>query len=290
MRYFFSGPTLFLRGRFTAASTGTGGGIGAVSTIFNHTVANVRDEADPLPLLRRIAAGEGFFGDFFGLLTAVEQRHCCICQYDAVTAFVTAGIAGHPGSAGTINVIVTSTEGLAPGALLGAIVTATEAKTEALRMLGHACTGTPTDAVVIACEDEAGHEYAGCATPIGERIRASVLQGVTESLRRSSGEAMRTEPSFFIYSRHGGGHWVEWTPENCPYYPCHFEGQRCDYCYCPFYPCMDETLGDLIEGTNGRKVWACTRCRLIHEEIIADYLKKHPEASLRELKHLRERR
>jgi adenosylcobinamide hydrolase len=52
---------------------------------------------------------------------------------------------------------------------------------------------------------------------------------------------------------------------------------------------MDESLGDLIEGTDGRMVWACTRCRLIHEEKIADYLKKNPEASLQELKQLRPR-
>lgn len=289
MRYFFSGPTLFLRGRFAAASTGAGGGCKTVSTIFNHTVAKDWNEHDPLPLLQRVAEAEGFFGDFFGLLTAVGQRHCCICQYDEVTAFVTAGVSVRPGEAGTINTIVASREGLAPGALLGAIVTATEAKTEALRVLGHAFTGTPTDAVVIACEGEVSHEYTGRATPIGERIRACVLQGVQESLRRSSGEVVRSRPSFFIYSRHGGGHWVEWNPEGCPYYPCHFEGQRCDFCYCPFYPCMDESLGDLIEGTDGRKVWACTRCRLLHEEKIADYAKKNPEASLQELKHLRER-
>jgi hypothetical protein len=39
------------------------------------------------------------------------------------------------------------------------------------------------------------------------------------------------------------GHWVEWSPEGCPYYPCHFEGQQCDFCYCPLYPCLDTSLG-----------------------------------------------
>ena len=29
----------------------------------------------------------------------------------------------------------------------------------------------------------------------------------------------------------------------CEFYPCHFEGQYCDFCYCPFYPCGDSSTG-----------------------------------------------
>ncbi|MDP6613031.1 MAG: cysteine-rich small domain-containing protein, partial [Candidatus Hydrothermarchaeota archaeon] len=25
--------------------------------------------------------------------------------------------------------------------------------------------------------------------------------------------------------------------EKCEYYPCHFQGQDCTWCFCPFYPC-----------------------------------------------------
>ena len=75
-------------------------------------------------------------------------------------------------------------------------------------------------------------------------------------------------------------------PGECPYYPCHFEGQCCDYCYCPFYPCGDEELGQYVTGSNGRKVWNCSRCGLLHKQGIARYLGRNPEASLKKLKKL----
>lgn len=64
---------------------------------------------------------------------------------------------------------------------------------------------------------------------------------------------------------------------NCEYYPCHFEGQDCTFCFCPFYPCGDErTGGELIQRTTGGSVWSCAGCRLIHRGDIA-------EKALREL-------
>jgi len=74
------------------------------------------------------------------------------------------------------------------------------------------------------------------------------------------------------------------VPETCPYYPCHFEGQACDFCYCPLYPCRDEGLGEWVESANGGKVWNCAECTLLHEPETAAYLKKYPSAGLDELK------
>ncbi len=49
--------------------------------------------------------------------------------------------------------------------------------------------------------------------------------------------------------------------EECEYYPCHFEGQDCSFCFCPFYPCLIyETGGVLKDG----RVWSCLRCEFIH--------------------------
>jgi adenosylcobinamide hydrolase len=79
---------------------------------------------------------------------------------------------------------------------------------------------------------------------------------------------------------------VEWSPGGCPYYPCHFEGQRCDFCYCPLYPCQDPSLGQWVESRNGGRVWNCAGCTLLHTPEVAEYLKKHPEAGLRELKRV----
>ncbi len=57
----------------------------------------------------------------------------------------------------------------------------------------------------------------------------------------------------------------------CEYYPCHFEGQDCTWCYCPFYPCLDnETGGKLkISSRTRREVWSCIDCRWIHEDEVA---------------------
>jgi adenosylcobinamide hydrolase len=288
MKYFLDSDTLFLRGSFTAASTGPGGGLSRVSTIFNHTVPPAWDHDHPEREVETITARAGFSGDAFGLFTSVPMRNLCILQYDFITAFVTASVPAEAGSRNaarhTINIIVHSAEGLAHGALLETIMTATGAKAEALRSAGYAITGTITDAIVVACEGPAVHTYAGSATPAGSRVQACVRKGVEEALRRNSGEVQRGRPSLFIMSRFGGGHWVEWMPEGCQYYPCHMPGQRCDFCYCPFYPCRDELLGQWVEGSQGDLVWNCARCTLLHEPETADYLEKNPEASLDELK------
>jgi adenosylcobinamide hydrolase len=289
MRYYFDSGTLFIRGSFHAASTGITGGIRQVSTLLNHTVPKVWNHKEPEKELEFIAAAAGINQDFFGLLTTVPMQHCCVLQYDFITVFITAGVRRElPENAGTINIIVCSSEGMEDSALLESIMVVAEAKAEALQAMDLPLTGTPTDALIIGCEGTIKHRYAGRITDPGRRIRESVLHGVPEAVRRHDAADL-SPPSFFIFSRFKGEHWVEWTPKDCPYYPCHFPGQRCDFCYCPFYPCGDEKLGTWEESSNGRKVWSCAQCTLLHEPEISDYLKKFPEASLMELIRKRER-
>ena len=58
---------------------------------------------------------------------------------------------------------------------------------------------------------------------------------------------------------------------DCEYYPCHFKGQDCTFCFCPFYPCEDtRTGGKLITKSTGGTVWSCIDCRLIHEEKMSE--------------------
>ncbi|MDW7732761.1 MAG: threonine-phosphate decarboxylase CobD [Methanolobus sp.] len=61
---------------------------------------------------------------------------------------------------------------------------------------------------------------------------------------------------------------------SCEYYPCHFEGQDCTFCFCPFYPCKDErTGGQWIESSSGGNVWSCLYCDIIHRpEVVDDVL------------------
>lgn len=295
MRYVVHHHTLFIRGTFRAVSTGIDGGVADVDTIVNHTVPKHFDHADPGGYLDRVIAREGYGPAYFGLLTAVPMRDLCIMQIDGITAFVTGGVTNpDPADDGphTINIIVVCRETLSPGAMLEAIITATEAKADALRSLGYDFSGTTTDAVVIAHEGAPPiHRYAGSLTDAGSRIRTAVRAGVRESIRRNNGEVTRKEPSFFIFSRYGGTRFVEWKEkgEACPYYPCHFPGQRCDFCYCPLYPCGDESLGEWMESSSGGQVWNCSHCELVHIPGVADYLRRHPEASLLELKRVRDR-
>jgi len=289
MRYYFDTSTLFIRGTFRAASTGISGGIRSVSSLINHTVPEGWSHEEPEKELEFVAAGAGIGRDFLGLLTAVPVQRCCVLQYDFVTVFITAGIGRKPAThAGTINIIICSTEGMEDAALLETIMVATEAKAEALQEIGLALTGTPTDAVIAGYEGIVKHRYAGRLTDMGRCVRAAVLYGIPQAIKRHDAPDQSGHSTFFIFSRFKGEHWVEWSSHDCPYFPCHFPGQRCDFCYCPFYPCRDEKLGQWAESSLKGKVWNCARCTLLHEPEIAEYLKEFPGASRAELIRLRE--
>jgi adenosylcobinamide hydrolase len=284
MRYYLDSTTLFIRGSFRAASTGPSGGIRPVSTLISQSVPADRTNPDPEKELELVATREGIDKHYFGLLTPVPVTQSCIFRYDFITVFITAGIHRETlPTAGAINIIICSSEGMDDEALLGTIMVATEAKTEALNRMDLPLTGTPGDAVISASEGMEKHRHAGRLSEVGRRVREAVLQGVPSAIQRREAAVPADRPGFFIFSRIKGEHWVEWAPQNCPYYPCHFEDQRCDYCYCPFYPCGDESLGQWATGTNSGKVWNCARCTLLHRTAVADYLTKFPGASREEL-------
>jgi len=294
MRYYLRSSSLIIRGKFRVCSSGTDGGIRNCTTIINHQVPHEFSD-DPKKELEYLTFSLGLsYHHTAGLLTAVEMNTLCVLSWDGLMVFVTAGIT-HPdpagfsesvpdSSPGTINIIVCVQDFL-DQALVDAVITVTEAKSLALFDAGHNFAGTVTDAVIIASEGTSRIRYAGSGTESGRRIHEAVYVGVTKALLRQS-DTKRKKPSFFIRSGIGGHHWVLWEKEHCPYYPCHFAGQRCDFCYCPLYPCGDTTLGDWIEKPGQAPVWACTRCVLNHHPVITHHLLKNPEASLAELKSL----
>jgi threonine-phosphate decarboxylase len=74
------------------------------------------------------------------------------------------------------------------------------------------------------------------------------------------------------------------TGKECKYYPCHFEGQDCTFCFCPFYPCGDESKGRLIVGGNGKCVWTCKDCDDIHRlEVVNKILEFLGEKKIEEV-------
>ncbi len=58
--------------------------------------------------------------------------------------------------------------------------------------------------------------------------------------------------------------------KDCEYYPCHFEGQDCSFCFCPFYPCLIYETGGRLKDDN---IWSCSDCFFIHEKERAEEIK-----------------
>lgn len=58
---------------------------------------------------------------------------------------------------------------------------------------------------------------------------------------------------------------------DCEYYPCHFPGHDCTFCFCPFYPCLDSLTGGryVISRKTGKYVWSCKKCDWIHKKDVA---------------------
>ncbi|MDD3406621.1 MAG: adenosylcobinamide amidohydrolase [Methanomicrobium sp.] len=303
MIYYTNKNTLFIRGSFKAASTGIKGGISDISTVINHTVPRDFCHENPHDYLNSIICEKGYGKDFFGMLTAVPMKNLCILSYDYITVFITAGVSNpNPKGPNTINIIVHSREALSDGALLEMVITATEAKADALFSMGYDFCGTTTDEAVIIFDRESEdfkeyredeikereivvHEYAGTLTDCGKKVYACVKNGVPEAIKRHENTISASEPSLFIFSTRGGIKMSLWQKDNCPYYPCHFNGQSCTLCYCPYYPCGDEELGEWIDSSKN-KIWSCKKCLLNHYQIIVKEFLKNPDIKLEKLKDL----
>ena len=168
-----------------------GGGIGIRSWVLNARVASTYRRTDLDAHISEIAAGLGLEGEGTGMLTAVDITAVQHANDAGVDAAVTVGL-GQPTWAaaadeaaelvGTINVVAWIPTAMSPAALVNAVATVAEAKTQALFEAGIAATGTATDAVVIACPDTAdGEAFGGPRSVWGARLaratRAAVLAG-----------------------------------------------------------------------------------------------------------------
>ena len=60
--------------------------------------------------------------------------------------------------------------------------------------------------------------------------------------------------------------------EKCSYYPSHFKGQDCTFCYCPFYPCNDDGFGRMLKGKRGSEIWDCSFCLFIHRREVGKFI------------------
>ncbi len=188
MRYEVTEDSLIVRGNFFALSSGVGGGWGRVDGVFNHTVCDDFEKWDPKEYVE-IVASRFSLSRYFGLLTSVPMSKLAVSRKDDVTVFATAGVRNPNPSfskAGTVNIIVVVEGEMSDGAMVNAVITATEAKSFTLIEEGCGFTGTNTDAVVIAKESNPGcdyYEYSGPASELGAKIWGAVIDAVRRSLR-----------------------------------------------------------------------------------------------------------
>ena len=71
----------------------------------------------------------------------------------------------------------------------------------------------------------------------------------------------------------------------CEFYPCHYDGQYCDFCYCPFYPCGDSSTGG--EWIKGKNVWNCKECMWLHDKDAVECLRGPIEDILEDVEDLK---
>jgi adenosylcobinamide hydrolase len=177
------------------ASAPHGGGLGVRHWVINAEVPSSYGRRDPDHHLRKLSVSLGLPGRGVGLMTAAPVRNYVLEIDGGVEVAATVGLglpilaasasetaAANPVNVGTINIVALIPERLSDAALINAVATATEAKTQALRDLGLAATGTATDALCVLCpEPGRPHAFGGPRSVWGARlaraVHAAVLSG-----------------------------------------------------------------------------------------------------------------
>jgi adenosylcobinamide amidohydrolase len=187
------------------SSAVVGGGLGPSAWWLNAQVSKNYSHPDPVAHARAIAASFELTGDGVAMLTAADVTRFTAASDAGVRAVTTVGL-GYPvqaaapetvvaqhNSPGTINILVLVPVPLGDAALVNAVLTATEAKTQALYEAGVPGTGTSSDAICIACPapdpTAPAEPYAGPRSTWGARVaravHAAVATGTQDWLTRN---------------------------------------------------------------------------------------------------------
>jgi adenosylcobinamide hydrolase len=177
------------------SSAPLGGGLGLRQWVLNAQVPHAYDGAEPASHLTALAVEAGTEGLGVGMMTAVDVRQASTAQGEGIAVDATVGVAGaalwaaapslplsgavDAHAPGTINIVVALPERLSDAALVNAIGTATEAKTQALWDAGIDGTGTATDALCVLCPSAGeAHAYGGPRSLWGARVARVVYRAV----------------------------------------------------------------------------------------------------------------
>ncbi|MFI7389692.1 adenosylcobinamide amidohydrolase [Streptomyces tendae] len=175
-----------------------GGGIAERAWVLNAQVAHGYRRTDPARHLAGLARAAGARGPGVGLMTAADVSAHGRARDGGAEAVATAGISVRGWAAapqecttgavppGTVNIVVALPVALSDAALVNAVMTATEAKVQALLDAGLDCSGTPTDAVCVAARaprDGADVQaFAGPRSEWGARLARAVHRAVGAAL------------------------------------------------------------------------------------------------------------
>lgn len=177
------------------SSAPVGGGITAVRWVINAQVPADYTRCDLDAHLQAIAAECACPGAGLGLLTAAQVRRWQRGEEAGVSADATVGISRPTYAADaedaisvyqpqTINLVIQLPVRLTEAALVNAVITATEAKTQALFEAGVSGTGTASDAVCILCPAQGPQvSFAGPRSAWGARLARAVHAAVRAGVR-----------------------------------------------------------------------------------------------------------
>jgi adenosylcobinamide hydrolase len=178
------------------SSAPLGGGLGLRHWVLNVQVPHGYDCGEPEQHLAALAREAALTGIGAGMMTAVDVRTAWTVHQEGVYVDATVGVIGaalwaaddasstgqdrdDAPAAGTINIVVALPERLSEAALVNAISTATEAKTQALWDAGVDGTGTATDALCVLCPATGDAQaYGGPRSAWGGRLARVVFQAV----------------------------------------------------------------------------------------------------------------
>lgn len=304
MRYYQVNGTLIVRGAFRALTAGSGSSArNATSFLIHPSILSpdiVREEWE----IEKSALQNGLSPKLtIGLINSGPVHSMSICRYDRVTIFFYAGTSGsseNESEGENVRMVTNNTRSISIICIISGMITDQDLldvrsvliETRKQALMADSSGSIPDSGdIIIGCEEtklqRPGEKKPLLSTIIPETIRYGISEIVTRNTTVSSKIQNSNESHFFIHTSIGGEKWIEWQKRGCPYYPCHFKGQRCDLCYCPLYPCEDENLGEWTSGSrSGGQVWSCAPCTLNHQPAVVRHLRRNPEASVLELKSL----
>lgn len=181
------------------SSAPVGGGTAGIDWLVNVGVDAAYDRTDLDAHVAEVAARLGLVGTGAGLLTAVDVGRVVDASDGGLRVDATVGVTkptwaadadgshGHRVDGrwepGTINIVVQVPVALTGAAAVNAVITATEAKAQALVEAGVPGTGTASDAVVVTWPSTLPTEaFAGPRSTWGSRIGRAVHAAVRDGL------------------------------------------------------------------------------------------------------------